>query len=313
MTNNRTYDYDFPPYRPPSEAASALIRASRGCPWNRCLFCAMYKPLKFEARSLQEVKKDIDIAAEIYSGARTVFIADSDSLVMKEIEEIIRHIRLRFPDAERVTSYARAKTLMKLGAERLKKIKDAGLTRVHVGLESGDQDTLKFMQKGVTPEEIIAGGRAAKEAELELSFYILVGAGGKERLKEHALGSAQVCNEVDPDFIRLRTLVVLHDSLLAKHRDAGLYRHPSPMEKLHEVRMLIDALDVTRCEFASDHLTNNIWVDNRIVYGGVFGMLPEEKQVILDVIDRTIGFLEETDGVIADANTLYEQGFITSL
>ena len=313
MADRRTFDYDFPPYRPPSEADSALIRASRGCPWNRCLFCMMYKRLKFEAKALEDVKKDIDTASEIYKKARTVFIADSDSLVMKGIEEIIRHIRLRFPDVARITSYARAKTLMKLGAERLKSIKEAGLTRVHVGLESGDPDTLKFMQKGVTPEEIIAGGRAAREAGLELSFYILVGAGGKDRLEEHAVGSARVCNEVNPDFIRLRTLVVQHGSLLEEQRDSGRYNPSSPIEKLHEVRMLLKALEVQRCEFASDHLTNNIWVDSQVVYSGVYGMLPEEKQKMLGTIDRTIDFLKETDGVIADANMLYEQGLIDSL
>jgi len=164
-------DYDFPPYRPPNEAASALIRASRGCPWNKCLFCTMYKTLKFKPRSVEEVKSDIDKAADIYKGAKTVFVADSDSLVMKNIDEIIQHIKLRFPDADRITSYARAKTLMKLGTERLKKIKEAGLTRVHVGLESGDKKTLEFMQKGATPEEMIAGGKAAKKAGLELSLH----------------------------------------------------------------------------------------------------------------------------------------------
>ena len=107
-------NYDFPPYRPPNEAASALIRASRGCPWNKCLFCTMYKTLKFKPRSVEEVKKDIDTAVKIYKGAKTIFIADSDSLAMKNIDEIIRYIKLRFPDVNRITSYARAKTLMKV-------------------------------------------------------------------------------------------------------------------------------------------------------------------------------------------------------
>jgi radical SAM superfamily enzyme YgiQ (UPF0313 family) len=113
MINYRNLDYDFPPYRPPNEAASALIRASRGCPWNKCLFCTMYKNIKFKPRSVEEVKRDVDTAAEIYKGAKTVFIADSDSLSMKNIKEIIQYIKIRFPDAERITSYARAKTLMK--------------------------------------------------------------------------------------------------------------------------------------------------------------------------------------------------------
>jgi len=313
MFDYSTLNYDLPPYRPPSEAGSALIRASRGCPWNKCLFCTMYKTLKFKPRPVEEIKRDIDKAAKIYKGAKTVFIADSDSLAMKNMEEIIRHIKLRFPDSDRITSYARAKTLMKLGSERLKKIKDAGLTRVHVGLESGDKKTLEFMQKGATPEEMIAGGKAARNAGLELSFYILIGAGGKDRLKEHALESAKVCNEVNPDFIRLRTLVVQRGSLLEEMKNSGDYKPTSPMEKLQEVKMFIENLDVNQCEFASDHFTNNIWVNNTVVYRGVYGMLPQEKQDMLDTINHTLDFLSVTDGEILDATILYERGVINSL
>lgn len=313
MFDFKTSDYDFPSYRPPNEAASALIRASRGCPWNKCLFCTMYKTFKFKPRPVEEVKRDIDKATKIYKGAKSVFIADSDSLTMKNIEDIIRHIKLRFPKSDRITSYARAKTLMKLGSERLKKIKEAGLTRLHVGLESGDKETLEFMQKGATPEEMIAGGRAAREAGLELSFYILIGAGGKDRLKEHAIESARVCNEVNPDFIRLRTLVVQRGSLLEEKKNFGHYKPTSPIEKLQEVKTLIENLEVNQCKLASDHFTNNIWVDNAVVYRGVYGILPQEKQDMLDILEHTLDFLSVTDGEILDATLLYERGMIHSL
>jgi len=306
-------DYDFPPYRPPNEAASALIRASRGCPWNKCLFCTMYKTIKFKTKSIEEAKKDIDKAADIYKGAKTVFIADSDSLVMKDIEEIIQYIRQRFPDIDRLTTYARAKTLMKLGKKRLKKIKKAGLTRVHVGLESGDRQTLDYMQKGETPEEMIAGGKAARDAGLELSFYLLIGAGGKDRLIEHAVESANVCNKVNPDFIRLRTLVVQQGSLLEEKKNSGQYKPTLPIEKLKEVRMFIEKLDVKNCKFASDHFTNNIWVNNVVIYRGVYGTLPKEKQDMLDSLDETLNFLSVTDGEILDATILYDRGIINSL
>lgn len=313
MFDYRALDYDFPPYRPPNEAASALIRVSKGCPWNKCLFCTMYKTLKFKPRSVEEVKRDVDKAAEIYKGTKSVFIADSDSLTMKNIVEIIRHIKLRFPDADRITSYARAKTLMKLGSERLKKIKEAGLTRVHVGLESGDKDTLEFMQKGATPEEMIAGGRAAKEAGLELSFYILIGAGGKDRFREHAVGSAKVCNKANPDFIRLRTLVVQHGSLLEEKMKSGQYKPTSPIEKIKEVKTFLENLDVKKCELASDHFTNYIWINDKVVYRGIYGMLPQEKQDMLDILNHTLDFLSVTEGEALDATILYERGMIQSL
>jgi len=306
-------DYDFPPYRPPNEAASALIRVSRGCPWNKCLFCTMYKTLKFQSRSVKEIKSDIDKAAEIYKGAKTVFIADSDSLVMKNIDEVIRYIKLRFPNSDRITSYTRAKTLMKLGPERLKRIKEAGLTRVHVGLESGDKKTLEFMKKGATPEEMIAGGRAARKAGLELSFYILIGAGGKNRLKEHAVESAKVCNEVNPDFIRLRTLVVQHGSLLEGKKISGEYKPTYPIEKLQEVKIFLENLEIEQCEFASDHFTNNIWVNDTVVYRGIYGKLPQDKQDMLDILNHALEFLSVTRGEVLDATILYERGFITSL
>ncbi len=313
MRDYNTLDYDYPPYRPPNEAGSALIRASRGCPWNRCLFCTMYKSLKFQPKSVEDVKNEIDKAAKIYGNAKTIFIADSDSLVMKNIEDIIKHIKLRFPDAERITSYARAKTLTKLGSERLKKIKKAGLTRVHVGLESGDKKTLEFLQKGATPEEMINGGKATKDAGLDLSFYILIGAGGKKRLKEHAIESAKVCNKANPDFIRLRTLVVQHGSLLEEKMKSGQYKPTTPIEKLQEVKIFLEYLEVEKCELASDHLTNYIWVGNNIVYRGVYGILPDDKKEMLEIINKTLEFLAITDDEILDATILYERGMIHSL
>jgi len=313
MWHSNISDYDFPPYRPPNEASSALIRASRGCPWNKCLFCTMYKTLKFKPRSVEEVKNDIDKAVTIYKDAKTVFIADSDSLVMKNIAEIIQHIKLRFPDIDRITSYARAKTLMNLGSKRLKKLKEAGLTRVHVGLESGDKTTLEFMKKGVTPQEIIAGGKETKASGLELSFYILIGAGGKDRFEEHAIESARVCNEVNPDFIRLRTLIVQHGSLLEKMMTSGKYKPTSPLEKLKEVKIFVENLKVDNCELASDHFTNYIWLDNTIIYRGIYGILPKDKSELLETLNHTLDFLSFAEGEILDATILYERGLIDSL
>jgi radical SAM superfamily enzyme YgiQ (UPF0313 family) len=305
--------YEFPPFRPPNEAESALIRASRGCPWNRCLFCTMYKEVKFQPRSVEDVKKDIDAAVRLFPGARTVFIADSDSLAMKNSEEIIRYVKARFPSAERITSYARAKTLMKLGASHLARLREAGLTRVHVGLESGDEETLAFLKKGATPAEMIAGGQAAKQAGLEVSLYVLIGAGGKDRLAEHAVGSAQVCNEIDPDFIRLRTLIVQHGSLLEEKMKSGLYRPTSPVEKLSEIKLFLENLNLQDCELASDHHTNYLWVDNKVIYHGIYGMLPAEKQRMLDVLAKTIQLILQATGEVLDATMLYERGMITSL
>jgi len=305
--------YDYPPFRPPNEASSALIRVTRGCPWNRCEFCTMYKGTRFHMRPVADVKADIDRAAEVFHGARTVFIADSDSLVRKDIVEILEHVRSRFPDAERVTSYGRARTLRVLGPERLGKIRKAGLTRIHMGLESGDAQTLELMQKGVDPEEMIAGGKAARVAGLDLSLYVLIGAGGPDRLNEHALGSARVCNEIDPDFIRLRTLVVEHDSSLEAKLKRGTFKTTTPLQKLEEVHTFVEALDVTNCEFASDHFANYIWIDHECIYDGIHGRLPRDKGKMLSKLERAIETVRSTDGDVQDVTVLHERGLIGHL
>jgi hypothetical protein len=169
------------------------------------------------------------------------------------------------------------------------------------------------MQKGATPEDMIAGGQAAKQAGLELSFYILIGAGGKKRLQQHSQQSAYVCNQVNPDFIRLRTLVVQHGSLLEQKMIDGTYSPTTPIEKIIETKTFLENLEVKKCVLASDHFTNNIWVNNALVYKGIYGMLPEEKKNMLNILNATLKVLLETEGEIVDATNLYERGLISSL
>ncbi len=137
-------EYDFPPYRPPNEANSALIRITRGCPWNRCEFCFMYRDTKFQTKPLEEVKKDVKKARLIYRAAQSIFLGDSDNLVHKELPEIVAFIRKIFPDIRRVTAYARAKTILSRKMEFLTAVRKAGLDRLHIGLESGDPIVLEW-------------------------------------------------------------------------------------------------------------------------------------------------------------------------
>jgi len=310
MSMDNTASYDFPPYRPPSEADSALIRLTRGCPWNRCRFCNMYRENRFEMRPTETLLEEIDRAAEIFTGARTVFLADSDSLVRTDMEPLLNRVRERFPHAERVTSYARARTLKRLGPETLARYRRAGLTRVHVGLESGDPVTLRSLGKGTTPEQMVAGGRAAREAGLELCFYLLVGAGGPGRLTAHARESARVCNAARPHFIRLRTLVAQSGTPLAEDRTAGHYTSTTPLQKLEEVKRFISDLSLDHCQLASDHFTNNIWLGRRVIYGGVYGRLPEEQLEMLEALQAAIDLVTSTEGRVRDITMLYDRGLI---
>ncbi|MBM4306077.1 MAG: radical SAM protein [Deltaproteobacteria bacterium] len=283
----RRRDYDFPPFRPPSEANSLLLRVTRGCPWNRCTFCSMYKGMKFERRELDEVLEDISMAREYYSDqVRTVFIGDSNSLVLKaeDLVKILNSLYASFPHVERVTSYARAKTIAKKEIEDLKKIYEAGLNRLHVGLETGDRELLKEIDKGATPEEMVEAGRKAKEAGFEYSLYVLLGIGGEEKWEQHARGTADVLNQINPHFIRVRTFIPQPNSAIYEAMEEGRFQPASPETILKETRLLLKELEVAS-QFLSDHISNLV---------PLHGKLPEEKEEMIRVMDEVLkGFQDD--------------------
>ena len=284
----RRKNYDFPPFRPPSEANSLLLRVTRGCPWNRCTFCSMYKGMKFEIRDLEEILGDIELAKDLY-GDRigTIFIGDSNSLVAKA-EMLVKVLNALFsssPHIERVTSYARAKTIAKKPLEDLKKIYQAGLTRLHVGLETGDRDLLKEIEKGATPEEMIEAGRKAKEAGFEYSLYVLLGIGGEEKWEQHAKGTAEVLNQVDPHFIRVRTFIPQPNSPLYEAMGKGGFQSASPETILNETKLLLEKLQVTS-QFLSDHISNLL---------PLHGKLPGDKEKMIQMIEEALSGLKEND------------------
>ncbi len=182
--------------RPPSEASSLLVRVTRNCPWNQCVFCPAYKGVKFSRRTVDEVKKDIDAMAAEYGRSvrvNSVFLQDADSLVLPtdDLVTILEYLRERFPRIERITTYARARTLKRKSVDDLRRLKEAGLTRVHAGLESGSEKVLQLIKKGLTPEEIVTGGRHVMDAGLELSEYVMPGIGGLALSEEHASGDGK--------------------------------------------------------------------------------------------------------------------------
>jgi len=284
----RRRSYDFPPFRPPSEANSLLLRVTRGCPWNRCAFCSMYKGMKFEIRELEEILGDIESARELYGDrVRTVFIGDSNSLVAKTemLVKILDALSSSFPHVERVTSYARAKTIAKKPLEDLRRILQAGLTRLHVGLETGDRDLLKEIEKGATPEEMIEAGGKAKEAGFEYSLYVLLGIGGEEKWEQHARGTAEVLNQVDPHFIRVRTFIPQPNSPLYEAMEQGHFHSASAETILKETKLLLEKLQVTS-QFLSDHISNLL---------PLHGKLPEDKEKMIHLIDEGLKELTEND------------------
>ena len=280
----KSLEYDFPPWRPPSEAGSLLLRVTRGCTWNRCTFCSMYKHVTFQRRPVGEVKADIESAASLYlNDVSAVFIGDSNSPSIKtsDFVEILRHLYASFPHIERVTTYARAKTLLKKPMDELRQLRLAGLTRLHVGLETGNRVLLKTIKKGATPEEMVQGCEKAKEAGFELSLYVLLGLGGEALSEAHARDTAGVLSRIDPHFIRLRTLQPQPGSRMFDDMEAGVFIKATHATVLREQKILLENLEATS-HYLSDHITNYISVNGR---------LPGDRQAMLRAIDEHIAGL----------------------
>lgn len=335
------YHFEVGPIRPPSEGGShsLLLRATRNCPWARCKFCygLVYDRQKFELRSVEDIRKDIDavkaIADELkaaswrlgYGGAvnrnvgaamvqsdprlnsnhcfvlvfnwlnysgRTAFLQDANSLIMptSQLLDVLGYLRESFPSLERVTSYARAKTVAKKSLEELKELQSAGLSRLHVGLETGDDELLRYVDKGVTSAEQIQGGKKAKEAGFELSEYVMPDLGGRARSDQHARNTARVLNEIGPDFIRLRPLLVGPGIPLFEDYEKGLLELSSPHERLREIKTLVEDLNVTS-RLCFDHFLNSWYRDGSRRhtlfsqdYNGY--KLPEQKSEVLELIEE---------------------------
>jgi coproporphyrinogen III oxidase-like Fe-S oxidoreductase len=257
----------------------------------------MYKQVKFERRPVGDVKRDIDTALAFTGGnVETVFIGDSDSLVIKteEMCEILGHLYGAFPSLSRVTSYARTQTLRRKSVESLKKIRQAGLTRLHIGLETGSRWLLERIRKGASPDTMIQGCTKAKDAGFEVSLYVLVGIGGEAKWQEHASETAQVLNEINPDFIRVRTLTPQPDTPVFRWWRDGTFEMPSPETILKEQKALIEDLFVTS-QYLSDHVSN---------YAPIHGDLPTDKTRMLSMIDEALKRLAEDDAFRADLENM---------
>ena len=226
------------------------------------------------------------VAAWLYFGGESVFLQDSNSLVMKtgDLAEILRFIREKFPGVRRITSYCRSLTAAKKTVEELKLLREAGLSRIHVGMESGYDPLLKFIRKGATAEQHIEGGRRIVAAGISLSEYVMPGLGGVRWTKEHAVESARVLNQINPTFIRLRSLQVRKGTPLYDSMKAGLFEPLDEDGVVREIRTLLEHLEGIESRVVSDHILN--------LLEEVEGKLPEDRDRMVAVIDRYLGMPE---------------------
>jgi len=278
--------------RPPSEASSLLVRVTRNCTWNRCHICPAYKGKKFSRRPVAEVKRDIDMMAKTYSPGRagftSAFLQDADTLILptEELIDIIVHIRKKFPKINRITTYARAKSMKRKSIEDLKRLKSAGLTRIHTGTESGSPKVLRLIQKGITPEDIIRGGMKVVESGISLSEYIMPGVGGRTLSNEHALETARVLNMIRPDFIRVRTFAIHPMSPIQKMVNEGKFVPMDDVEVVNEIRLLLEHLDEMPTHFRCNDFSLNLLMD-------VDGRLDTQKNLMIEKLDQFLSLNRE--------------------
>ncbi len=277
----RESPFEQGPIRPPSEAGSLLVRVSRNCPWNRCAFCPVYKNLRFSLRTVEEVLQDLDAMQAVYGDRpTTVFLQDANPLLTRtdDLVRILEGIHQRFPGVERITAYARSHTLARRSVAELRRIREAGLNRLHVGMESGCDAVLQLVEKGVTRADQIEGGRRAKEAGFELSEYVMPGLGGKELSDAHADDSATALQAIQPDFIRLRTTAVMPGSGLANLVTQGAMTPLSEVEVVAEIRRFLTGLINLTTRLDSDHVLN-LLMELR-------GDLPADLARMLEICDE---------------------------
>ncbi len=274
-------NYEGPIYRPPSEADSLLIQATVGCPHNKCTFCMVYKKgPAYRVRPVAEIKADLDEARRLYRPGliRSIFFPAGNTIAMDtgSLAEICRYGREVFPEAERMTVYASSQYIDQKGAEGLRILAEAGLSRLHVGLESGDDEVLRATRKGCDAATQVRACRAAMEAGLEVSVYVVLGLGGKERTRQHAAATTEALNRIRPDFVRLRTFVPKINTLMLHQVRRGSFLMLSPHEVLRETETIVSGLNFA-ADLTSDHYTN---------YIDVTGRLPEDRERLLAVIER---------------------------
>ncbi len=318
------YGFEVGPIRPPNEANSLLVRVTRNCPYNRCAFCPVYKGTRFSLRSVDEVLTDIramertaqrfhdraaasgglsrqvlgEVLRELSSpgavqvaqflavGGKTAFLQDANSLIMPvdQLVQVLDALRRAFPSLRRVTSYARAHTVTKRSVAELRRLREAGLDRVHIGLESGSDRVLELVAKGATAERHIAAGLRVKQAGLELSEYVMPGLGGRALSREHATETARVLRAIDPHYVRLRTLAISPGTPLDEMVCRGELEPASDVEVARELGLLLRGFEGMTGTITSDHILN--------LLEEVTGKLPDDLPRMLDAVERFLALDE---------------------
>lgn len=273
--------YEGDLYRPPSEADSLILQATIGCSYNECSFCAMYREKRFRVRRLEELEAEIDWARENLGDVRKVFLADGDALVAKAsfLERVLDRLNEAFPSLRRISVYASPQSLQVRSVEEMSRLREKGLTQYYLGIESGHDQVLLDLVKGVDAEEMIRVALKAHEAGVKLSTMVLLGAGGRALSAEHARESARVVNAIQPRFVSTLVMTPVEGTPLDEAARRGEVDDLHPVELAAELREFVANLELEGTIFRSNHASNTLTLR---------GTLPKDKANLVEVLDTVL-------------------------
>ena len=279
--------YEGDIYRPPGEWKSYLLQATVGCSNNTCTFCGMYRDKKFRVRPMADILEDISMAKSCYGDVRRVFLCDGDAIIMPtdDLIAILDTLYATFPSLEKVTTYAGPRSTLAKTPEELKRLREHGLARAYLGVETGSDALLRKVKKGVDARQMLEAGVRLREAGMDLWVMILLGLGGREGSEQHILDTAAMMNEMRPRHLSALTLTLCPGTELYADYRAGKFQPITPVDSLREARLLVEKLEVDPLHFTCDHASN---------YVPLKGSLPEDREDFLARLDRA---LESGDGM----------------
>ena len=262
-------------FRPPSEAKSYILRITIGCSHNKCTFCTMYKDVNFRIRPLDEISTLIKQTSTVYPGLRRVFLADGNalSLPLEHLLQVIAMLRQYFPKLTRITSYGGPRDILNKTPEELMRLKQAGLQIIYLGIESGDDNVLSQVRKGVTAADMITAGRKVIDAGIKLSAMVILGLGGQKFSHRHAINTGKIISAINPTMLSTLTLMLHQGSELRAIADRGDFMPLSPYGFIRELRLMLENIDVSApCLFRSSHISNIL---------PLAGTLPRDKEQLI--------------------------------
>jgi len=266
--------------RPPSEAGSLLLQVTVGCSHNKCTFCPTYKGEKFRIKAFDEIEEDI-LEASGYGYIERVFLCDGDVLIMpmRKLVPVLESINRNIKGVKRIGLYANAKSILRKTPEELLELRNLGVKIVYLGVETGNDEILEKIQKGASARQMVEAGQKIKAAGITLSVTVLLGIGGRAKSTEHALDTARVLTEMDPDYVGALTVMVVPGTVLHEEQMSGRFELPDKFGFLEELGIMVANSDFTNCFFTSNHASNYLPIRAR---------MPQEKGETVELIQHVI-------------------------